>query len=304
MRYAENTKRPCRAHEKMLKLRSDLSSVRPIVAIGAHDAMSAHLIEIYGFDVVWASSFGISTMMYAIPDANLITMTEALSAAIRMDMATNLPVIADCDNGYGDLSNLIRTVKEYERAGIAGICVEDYAFPKRNSLYEGKTVRKLIPVKEQVRRIHSAKLAQETEDFLFIARTESLVAGFSVQEAIERASAYIHAGADAILVQSRDCTLNELRRVVEGCNSCKKVPWIVLTTLCPTISLSELHEIGFQMIILANQPMRAAIQAIENTLKVLKTDQKTVSVEASIAPIQHVFDLVNFQELVLLDDSQ
>jgi len=114
---------------------------------------------------VWVSGFGVATMAHAIPDLNLITMTEALEAAARIDRATPLPVIADCDNGFGGVSNVMRTVNEYERTGIAAICVEDNIFPKRNSLYTGASRRELLPVNEMARRIRAGKEAQETADF-------------------------------------------------------------------------------------------------------------------------------------------
>src|ERR671935_1678504 len=114
-----------------------LETTRPLVAVGAHDAMTARLIGQRGFDACWVSGLGVSTMAHALPDLNLTTMNEILEAAIRIDRATELPVLADCDNGFGSFSNVLRTAREFERAGIAGICVEDNTFPKRNSLYRG-----------------------------------------------------------------------------------------------------------------------------------------------------------------------
>src|SRR3712207_3230526 len=150
-----------RAERKRAALRAGLESERPFVTVGAHDAMSAQLIEAYGFDAVWVSGFGVATMTHALPDLNLTTMTETLAAAVRIDGATSLPVLADCDNGFGGLSNVVRTVIEFERAGIAGICVEDNLFPKRNSLYTGDSKRELVPAAEQARRIRAGKQAQE-----------------------------------------------------------------------------------------------------------------------------------------------
>jgi phosphoenolpyruvate phosphomutase len=196
-----------RAEGKRIRLREGLRSSSPLIAVGAHDALTAQLIQTYGFDAVWVGGFGISTMTYAMPDLNLLTMAEALAAARRIDAATDLPVVADCDNGYGGLSNLVRTVREYERSGIAGICVEDNTFPKRNSLYRGETERDLIPIQEQARRIRAAKQTQETPTLVFIARVEALIAGHGVDDALARAEAYADAGADAILIHSRDRTL-------------------------------------------------------------------------------------------------
>src|SRR5215212_10871817 len=162
-----------RAERKRAALRAGLEAARPFVAVGAHDAMSAQLIGGYGFDAVWVSGLGVATMAHALPDLNLTTMSETLAAAIRIDAATELPVVADCDNGFGGLGNVVRTLVEYERAGITAISIEENMFPKRNSLLGAETKRELIPVEEQARRLAAAKRAQDTDDFVLIARVES-----------------------------------------------------------------------------------------------------------------------------------
>jgi phosphoenolpyruvate phosphomutase len=259
------------------------------------------LIEAYGFDAVWVSGFCVSTMTYAIPDLNLITMAEALAAAMRMDAATNLPIVADCDNGFGGLCNLVRTVKEYERAGITGICVEDNVFPKRNSLYKGPCRRELIPVEEQARRIRVVKSVQETSSFVFIARVEALIAGHGIDEACRRADAYAEAGADAILIHSRDKTLGEIEGFLERWQGKGEIPLVAIPTLFPTFTVEQLHEKGFQMIILANQPMRAAVKAMEETLRIMKREGHAASVEPHIASVSHIFELVKTREAIALE---
>src|SRR3954447_12612011 len=102
-----------RAETKRAAMRAGLAADKPVVAVGAHDAMTAQLIEAYGFDAVWVSGFGVSTMTHAVPDLNLITMTETLAATVRINGATRLPVVVDCDNGFGGLSNVVRTVREF-----------------------------------------------------------------------------------------------------------------------------------------------------------------------------------------------
>ncbi len=292
-----------RAVRKRAALRAGLQAPQPVVAVGAHDAMSAQLIEQYGFDAIWVSGFGVSTMTYALPDLNLVTMTEALEAAVRMDAATNLPVVADCDNGFGGLTNVVRTVKEYERAGIAGICVEDNVFPKRNSLFSGEARRELIPLAEQARRIRAAKQAQEAPDFVFIARVEALIAGHGVAAACERADAYAEAGADAILIHSKDKTLREIEGFLQSWKGLGKIPLVAVPTLYPTFTVEQLHAKGFQMIILANQPMRAAVKAMEDTLRTLQEKRNAAAVDDDIAPVNHVFELVRTQETIALEEK-
>jgi phosphoenolpyruvate phosphomutase len=291
-----------RADEKRAVLRDGLEAPSPVVAVGAHDALSAKLIGSHGFDAVWVSGLGVSTMAYALPDMNLITMRETLDAAVRMDAATDLPVVVDCDNGFGGLSNVVRTVHEFERAGIAAICVEDNTFPKRNSLLGSETLRELIPPREQARRIRAAKAAQESDEFIFIARVEALIAGYGVDDACERADAYVEAGADAILIHSRDKTLSEIDSFLDQWSGTGTVPLVAVPTLFPTFTVDRLGEKGFDMVIFANQTMRAAVQATEQTLDTLVRERNAAAVDPSIAPVKHIFELVETQEAIELEE--
>jgi len=291
------------ADEKRARLRAGLHAERPVVAVGAHDALTAQLVESYGFDAVWISGFGVATMAHALPDLNLTTMTETLDAAVKADRATELPVVADCDNGFGGLTNLVRTVTEYERAGIAAICVEDNLFPKRNSLYLGESKRELIPLDEQARRISAAKAAQRTDNFTFIARVEALIAGHGVEEACRRADAYVEAGADAILIHSKDKSLGEIEGFLGTWDGVGKVPLVAVPTLFPDFTDEELFRKGFQMIILANHPMRAAVKAMEDTLATLRSERKAAAVDPHIATVDHIFELVGTKEAIALEES-
>jgi phosphoenolpyruvate phosphomutase len=291
------------ADQKRRILRGGLLSSPPVTAVGAHDALTAQLIEARGFGAIWVSGFGVSVMTYALPDLNLTTMTETLAAARRMDLATKLPVIADCDNGFGALANVVRTVREFERAGIAGVCIEDNVFPKRNSLYMGDSSRDLIPIGEQARRIRAAKRAQEDDSFLFIARIEALIAGRGVSEACDRADAYVEAGADAVLIHSRDKTMAEIDGFLEKWRGTGAVPLVCVPTLFPTFTVEELHSKGFQMVILANQTMRAAVRAMEETLDTLRRDRMAASVDPQIAPVDHIFELVRTGETIALEEQ-
>jgi phosphoenolpyruvate phosphomutase len=291
------------ADSKRQAFRDGLAAPKPFVAVGAHDALTAQLIGDYGFDAVWISGFGVATMAHALPDLNLTTMTETLEGAVRGDRATHLPVVADCDNGFGGLTNVVRTVKEYERAGIAAICVEDNLFPKRNSLYKGESKRDLIPLEEQARRIRAAKKAQETDNFTFIARIEALIAGHGVEDACARADAYVEAGADAILIHSRDKTLSEIEGFLSQWKGVGEVPLVAVPTLFPDFTVEQLHEKGFQMVILANQPMRAAVKAVEDTLTTLRRERTPASVDPDIAPVNHVFELVHTKETIAMEDE-
>ena len=292
-----------RAERKRAAMRAGLAADKPYVAVGAHDAMSSQLIEAYGFDAVWVSGFGVATMTHALPDLNLTTMTETLAAAVRIDGATDLPVLADCDNGFGGLTNVVRTVVEFERSGIAGICIEDNLFPKRNSLYTGDSRRELIPADEQARRIRAGKQAQETDSFVLVARVEALIAGHGVEAACERADAYVEAGADAILIHSKDKSLREIEGFLGAWGGLGKTPLVAVPTLFPDYTDQELYEKGFQMVILANHPMRAAVQAMEDTLGILRSERKAAAVDPHIAAVDHIFELVKTKETIALEES-
>lgn len=292
-----------RAERKRAAMRAGLAAGKPYVAVGAHDAMSAQLIETYGFDAVWVSGFGVATMTHALPDLNLTTMTETLDAAVRIDGATDLPVLVDCDNGFGGLTNVVRTVVEFERRGLAGVCIEDNLFPKRNSLYTGESKRELVPMAEQARRIRAGKNAQEGDSFVLVARVEALIAGHGVEAACERADAYVEAGADAILIHSKDRSLQEIEGFLGGWSGLGRVPLVAVPTLFPDYTDQELYEKGFQMVILANHPMRAAVQAMEETLGTLRAERKAAAVDPHIAAVDHVFELVGTKEMIALEET-
>jgi phosphoenolpyruvate phosphomutase len=292
-----------RANDKRARLRAGMASDKAVVAIGAHDALTARMASTYGFDAVWVSGLAVATMTYAIPDVNLTTMSETLDQAVRFDRATDLPIIADCDNGFGGLNNVVRTLVEFEAAGIAGISVEDNLFPKRNSLLGSDTKRELIPVEEQARRFRAAKRAQDSDDFTLIARVESLIAGHGVEDACARADAYVDAGVDAILIHSRDKTMAEIDGFLSSWSGFGKVPLVAVPTLFPTFTDDELRAKGFNLIILANQPMRAAVKAVEETMATLQRERRASAVDPHIATVPHLFELVGTAEAIAREDG-
>ncbi len=264
-----------------------------VLAAGAHDALSAKLAEEAGFDAIWASGFGISAVQ-AVPDANILTLTETLEAVRRICDAVSVPVIADCDNGYGNAINVMRTASEFERAGAAGICIEDNEFPKRCSFYAGVR-RDLVPAEEHARKIEAACSARHRRDFAVIARTEALIAGLGLDEALRRAHAYAEAGADAVLVHSKEPDFGELRRFGELWTL--DVPLVAVPTTYAGVGLDELSAAGFRMAIFANQPLRAAIVAMRDALRTLRETGRASSVDDRIVPLEEVYRLVGVPEL-------
>jgi phosphoenolpyruvate phosphomutase len=275
------------------RLRALLRRPGPALVLGAHDALSAKLAEEVGFDAIWASGFGISAVN-AMPDANILTMSETLDAVRRMSDAVQIPVIADCDNGFGNAINVMRTVSEYERAGVAGLCIEDNIFPKRCSFYAG-VKRELVPTDEHARKIQAAKAAQRDPDFVVIARTEAFIAGWGTQEALDRARAYADAGADAVLVHSKLSTFDELREFAHAWDG--RCPLVAVPTTYAGVTAHDLAAAGFKLVIFANQALRAAVKAMRQALVTLKQEARPAAVEDRIAALPEIYELVGVPDL-------
>ena len=253
---------------------------------GAFDAMSAKLVELENFDAVWAGSFAISAT-HALPDASILTMTEFLHVAQNMAETCNIPVIADCDTGFGGPGNVSHLVKKYEKAGVAGISIEDKTFPKENSLLnEGN--QNLISEKEFVAKIIAAREAKEDDNFLLIARTEALIAEKGMDEAKKRATAYEKAGADAILIHSKK---NSPEEVFEFADTWKgNIPLVVVPTTYPNVKTDEFISHKIKIVIYANQTLRSAYSSMLDTLKKIKNDDLS-SLNKEIAPMEKIFEL-------------
>ena len=268
-------------------LRKDLESKSILKVGGAFDAMSAKLVENSGFDAIWAGSFGISAT-HALPDASILTMTEFLNAASNMEEACNIPIIADCDTGFGGPSNVSYMVKKYEKAGIAAICIEDKTFPKQNSFLENSK-QELLSEKDFVAKIIAARDAKEDPNFTIIARTEALISGMGMKEAIKRALAYEKAGADAILIHSKQDSPNEIFEFSESWGG--TLPLVVVPTTYPTVKLDELISHNIKMIIYANQALRVAHASISKTLKQLRNSTSISDISEDLSSMEEIFQL-------------
>ena len=259
---------------------------KPLLKVGgAFDAMSAKLVETCGFDAIWAGSFAISAT-HALPDASILTMTEFLNVASNMEEACSIPIIADCDTGFGGPSNVSHMVKKYERAGIAAVCIEDKTFPKQNSFLENSK-QELLPEKEFVSKIIAGKEAKENPNFMLIARTEALISGMGMKEAIKRANAYEKAGADAILIHSKQDSPEEVFEFSESWGG--TLPLVVVPTSFPTVKLDELISHKIKMIIYANQTLRATHAVILKVLEQLKNSTSINDISVDMTTMQEIF---------------
>ncbi len=285
---------------KAALLRATLRRLGLVPMVGAHDALSAKLIEAAGFPVIWSSSFAVSAAQRAVPDVNLLTMTENLEAAKYINDAVTAPVIADVDNGYGNVVNVVRTVEEYERAGIAGICMEDNVFPKKCSLYPGMK-RELLSLDEFAGKIRAAVATRQDPDFLLIARVEALIAGWGMKEALRRAQAYADAGADMILMHSKSKTAAEILEFMRLWDRPTSV--VVVPTLYPSVTFEELEGAGVKMVIWANQVLRGAVQGMQATLETLARERRLDALDPHIVPLEEIYRHVGVEEFKAIEEA-
>ena len=278
-------------------LRKKLEGTSIIKVGGAFDAMSAKLVENNGFDAVWAGSFSISAT-HALPDASILTMTEFFDVASNMSSTCEIPIIADCDTGYGGPSNVHHMVRKYENAGISSICIEDKTFPKQNSLLEnGKN--DLLSEKEFVAKILAAKEARIDKNFIIIARVEALISGAGMNEALKRATAYENAGADAILIHSKQNTPDEIFEFVDSWKG--SAPIVVVPTTYDSVKISELESHKIKMVIYANQTLRIAHMAMTRLLKELIKAESISDVKDKLSTMQDIFSL---QQMYSIKDKE
>jgi 2-methylisocitrate lyase-like PEP mutase family enzyme len=236
-----------------------------LIAPGAYDGISAHLIAEAGFEAIYMTGAGTSASRIGEPDIGLVTLTEMVTNAAMIVECTQLPVIADADTGYGNPLNVIRTVREYERANVAAIHIEDQIFPKRCGHLGGKQV---IPSEQFVQKIKAAVDNRRNPDFLIIARTDA-IAVYGFEEAINRANLCAEAGADIIFVEAPR-TIEELSEIPKKI----KVPCLVNmpgpASKTPAVTTSELQNMGYKIVIYPSICFEAAIHAIRQALSTLK----------------------------------
>ncbi|GGM41587.1 hypothetical protein GCM10012275_10690 [Longimycelium tulufanense] len=263
---------------------------------GAHSPLGAALVQETGFDAVWASSLEISAAR-CLPDASLLTMTDYLAAAAQIQASCSIPVVADVDTGFGGNMNVAHMVREYERMGITAVCIEDKHFPKMNSFVDRGQL--LLDADAFCSKLQVAKSVQESPEFYLIARTEALIAGMGTDEALRRCKMYADAGADAVLVHSKAKAPSEVQEFLAAWDG--RVPVVIVPTTYPDWHAEDAHRAGVSVIIYANQALRATVQAVSSTLKLIREKGTSTPVEDEIAPMAEVFRLQKLQEWTALD---
>lgn len=245
------------------KLAEMIRSGPMVVAPGAYDCITARVIEQAGYPAVYMTGAG-TAAAHGLPDYGLITMSEMVANARRITSAISVPLVSDADTGYGNELNAFRTVQEFERAGVAGIHIEDQVFPKKCGHLDDK---ELIPLDDYVAKIRAAVAAKRSKDFLVIARTDSrAVAGFD--EAVRRANAAAEAGADLIFLEAPQ-TLEEVAKVPQ----LVKAPCLlnmVLSGKTPPVPLKDAEKMGYRITILPGMLLSSIIGLCDKMLAEVK----------------------------------
>lgn len=275
------------------RLRQRMAQPQPLLVGGAHTGLTAKLVQEAGFDAVWASGFEISAS-HGVPDANILTMADNLHAAAWMVQAVDIPVIADCDNGYGNAINVIHMVRGYEHEGIAAVCIEDNIFPKRCSFYAG-VKRELAPIEEHAGKVKAVLDTRKSDDFQVIARTEALIAGWGMEEALRRGRAYADAGADMVLVHSKSPEPTEVLEFARLWD--RDTPLVCVPTIYKDTTAGTLAEVGYRVVIYANHGLRSGIRAIREAFANIVKEQRASAADDYVVPLQDVYDLIGVPKM-------
>jgi carboxyvinyl-carboxyphosphonate phosphorylmutase len=258
------------------RLRQLISAPEILVLPGAWDALSALLIEQAGFPGVYITGGGIARSS-GVPDIGLITMTEQVARVKMICEAVRVPVLADADTGYGNAINLIRTVREMESAGAAGIHIEDQVTPKRCGHYEGKEV---VERGEFLRKIEAACTARRDADFVIIARTDAR-AVLGLEEALQRGQESVRAGADVVFIEAPQ-SVDEIKRIADTIAAPLLLNMVTKGGKTPYVPTDELERMGYDMIIFASDVQRAAIFAMRQLLQELSNKRTTEFFDAMV----------------------
>jgi phosphoenolpyruvate phosphomutase len=268
---------------------------RPEIAflMEAHDGLSARIVEEAGFPGIWASGLTISAS-FGVRDANELSWTQVTDHVAFMAEATSVPVLLDGDTGHGNFNNMRRLVRKLEQIGVAGVTIEDKLFPKTNSFLRSER-QPLAEVEEFCGKLKAGKDSQTDPDFVVVARVEALIAGWPLAEALRRAEAYHLAGADAILMHSRQSSPAEIFAFLEAWGG--RAPVVLVPTKYWRTPTADFRARGVSVVIWANHLLRAAIGAMQATAARVAGDESLLNVEPQVAPLHEVFRLQGDDEL-------
>ena len=259
-----------------------------IQAMATHSPLSAKLAEEAGFEALWASGFELSAL-YGLPDVSLITMTQHIEMLRAIAGATSLPIVADIDTGFGNAVNVVHAIREYERAGAAAVVIEDKTFPKVTSLVAGGR-QDLLRMEEFQGKIEAACATRASDDLVIIARVEALIAGLGQDEALKRAHAYVEAGADMILIHSKQKTPDEIEAFIAAWDGA--VPLVLVPTAYPQMTVERMRGTGkVGLAIWGNHAIRASVTTMQTVFAQIRADGGIHEADKTIVPVTEIFRL-------------
>ena len=277
------------------KLRRMLGEPGIIMAPGAYDCLTAKIIQQAGFPAVYMTGAGTSVARLGYPDLALATMTEMVANASDIAAAVDVPVIADADTGYGGILNIQRTIRQYERSGVAAVHIEDQEFPKRCGHLDNKRV---IPTQDMVGKIRAAVDARTDDDFVIIVRTDAL-AVTDWDDTMRRCEAYTRAGADVLFVEALRSP-EEAERVVRSVD----LPLLynfVETGKSPLIPAPELERLGFKLVIFPVSALLTVSRVVSNLMLDLKTQGTTAHLLENMVRLEDCFEALGLSEMLAQD---
>lgn len=284
--------------EPRRRLRELLTGPRPVVAPGAYDALSARLVEQAGFDVVYMTGFGSTAGLLGRPDVGLLTGGEMVANAARLVDAVDLPVIADADTGYGNAVNVVRTVRGYEQAGVAGIHLEDQVMPKRCGHLRGKAV---IPAEEMAGKLRAAVAARRDPDFVIIARTDAAAVN-GLDDALQRARRYADAGADLLFVES-PTSEDDIARIAEELRDTAPLVFNWAEGgRTPPLPLERIRELGYALVLFPISTLLAATAGMRQVLARLRADGTPAAALPGLPGFDEFTELVGLPEVTAIGE--
>ena len=281
-----------------MSLRTRLQSGKILVAPGAYDALTARLLEQAGFEAVYRGGYAASAAAFALPDLGITTLTDMVDHARRMTSAITVPVIADADTGYGEVPQVIHTVHELERAGVAAIQFEDQVFPKRCGHMEGK---KVIPAEEMVVKVRAALDARRNPETVIIARSDA-TAVTGLDDAIARSRMYADAGADVIFIDA-PTSEDDLKAIAAGGINAVLMVNISEYGKTPDLGAQRFEELGFGLVIYPSSTLFAAAQSTKDLAAALMAEGSTVSSLPRMMPFDEINDILGKDEWDSLEDN-
>ena len=278
---------------KTSRLRQLLTRPELAFLMEAHTGVSARIVEEAGFEGVWGSGLTISAG-FGVRDNNELSWSQVVDHVAFMAEATSIPLLLDGDTGYGNFNNMRRLVRKLEQVGVAGVTIEDKLFPKTNSFLRSER-QPLADVDEFAGKIKAGKDSQSDPDFVLVARVEALIAGWGLAEALKRAEAYHAAGADAILIHSKESSPAEIFAFLDAWGN--RAPVVLVPTKYWRTPTQEFRARNVGVVIWANHLLRASISAMQATALRLRREESLLNVEPQVAPLHEVFRLQGDDEL-------